>query len=49
MIAGKLKDGFSLHECNEQEKSLVRKLKLIRRDIHIMLASVGCDIADIDN
>ena len=49
LIAGKLKDGFSLHECNEQEKSLVRKLKLIRRDIHTMLASVGCDIADIDN
>ncbi|EFB2837772.1 hypothetical protein FHD46_21580 [Escherichia coli] len=48
LIAGKMKDGTSLHECSDVEKDFVKKLKLIRNDIHSQLASVGCDIeADI--
>lgn len=46
LIAGKLKDGTSLHECSDVEKDFIKKLKLIRRDIHTLLASVGCDIDD---
>ncbi|CAM7260495.1 TPA: hypothetical protein ACPVKL_001399 [Escherichia coli] len=46
LIAGKLKDGTSLHECSDVEKEFVKKLKLIRRDIHTLLASVDCDIDD---
>lgn len=46
LIAGKLKDGKSLHECSDVEKDFIKKLKLIRRDIHTLLASVGCDIDD---
>ena len=48
LIAGKLKDGFSLHECSIEEKALIKKLKLIRRDIRTMLTSVGCDL-DVDD
>lgn len=48
LIAGKLKDGVSLHECNSEEKALIKKLKLIRRDIRTMLTSVGCDL-DVDD
>ncbi|EPE9728151.1 hypothetical protein ACSN6R_000827 [Escherichia coli] len=46
LIAGKLKDGKSLHECSDVEKDFVKKLRLIRADIHSMLSSVGCDIED---
>ncbi|MBA8260519.1 hypothetical protein HVW25_07190 [Escherichia coli] len=46
LIAGKLKDGSSLHECSPDEKEFVKRLKLIRADIHSQLASVGCDIED---
>ncbi|EOY7574354.1 hypothetical protein ACQEE8_002017 [Escherichia coli] len=46
LIAGKLKDGKSLHECSDTEKEFVKRLKLIRRDIHSLLASVDCDIDD---
>ncbi|EOK6181273.1 hypothetical protein ACM73T_002936 [Escherichia coli] len=46
LIAGKLKDGKSLHECSDIEKDFVKKLRLIRADIHSMLSSVGCDIDD---
>ncbi|EKO9862802.1 hypothetical protein P1Y09_001204 [Escherichia coli] len=46
LIAGKLKDGSSLHECSPDEKEFVKRLKLIRADIHSQLASCGCDIED---
>ncbi|EFN6125223.1 hypothetical protein FVK23_00335 [Escherichia coli] len=46
LIAGKLKDGKSLYECSPDEKEFVKKLKLIRKDIHSQLASCGCDIED---
>ncbi|EON1607180.1 hypothetical protein ACLN7E_004598 [Escherichia coli] len=46
LIAGKLKDGKSLHECSEAEKQLVKRLRLIRTDINTMLRSVDCDIED---
>lgn len=46
LIAGKLKDGKSPHECSDVEKDFVKKLRLIRADIHSMLSSVGCDIDD---
>ncbi|EFN8809027.1 hypothetical protein D7D44_07455 [Escherichia coli] len=49
LIAGKLKDGFSLHECSQDEKALIKELRKCRAEIHSMLASVGCDIADVDN
>ncbi|HBC0974308.1 TPA: hypothetical protein IGZ69_003308 [Escherichia coli] len=46
LIAGKLKDGNSLHGCSPEEKEFVKRLKLIRADIHSQLASVGCDLED---
>lgn len=46
LIAGKSKDKNSLHECSAVEKDFVKKLRLIRADIHSMLSSVGCDIDD---
>ncbi|EFH4639201.1 hypothetical protein D9K04_04765 [Escherichia coli] len=46
LIAGKLKDGNSLHECSEHEKQVIKRLRLIRTDLHTMLASVDCDIDD---
>lgn len=46
LIAGKMKDGTSLHECSAEEKEFVKRLKLIRADIHSQLASVGCDLED---
>lgn len=49
LIAGKLKDGNSLHECSEAEKQVIKRLRLIRRDIHALLSSVDCDIADVEN
>ncbi|EPF7227928.1 hypothetical protein ACSTVG_001712 [Escherichia coli] len=49
LIAGKLRDEKSLHECSDAEKQVIKRLRAIRRDLHTMLASVGCDIADIDN
>lgn len=49
LIAGKLKDGFSLHECSQDEKALIKELRKCRAEIHSMLASVGCDIADVEN
>ncbi|MXD83104.1 hypothetical protein FQ035_06645 [Escherichia coli] len=44
LIDMKLKDSQSLHECNANEKEFVKRLKLIRADIHSQLESVGCDI-----
>ncbi|EFB4180461.1 hypothetical protein REO58_001711 [Escherichia coli] len=44
LIDMKLKDGQSLHECNANEKEFVKRLKLIRADIHSQLESVGCDL-----
>lgn len=44
LINMKLKDGLSLHECSDAEKQFVKRLRLIRSDIHAMLESVGCDI-----
>ncbi|ENH1243124.1 hypothetical protein ABVU25_005005 [Escherichia coli] len=44
IIAGLLKDGRSLHECNDAEKQLVKRLRLIRSDIHYQLSTVNCDI-----
>ncbi|HDT4423474.1 TPA: hypothetical protein QHK98_002587 [Escherichia coli] len=50
LIAGKLKDGNSLHECSEAEKQLVKRLRLIRTDINTMLRSVDCSVdCDIDD
>ncbi|EME5154238.1 hypothetical protein VYV02_004470 [Escherichia coli] len=46
LIAGKLKDGKSLYECSDTEKEFVKRLRLIRSDIHTMLASVDCNIED---
>ena len=46
LIAGKLKDGNSLHECSEAEKQLVKRLRLVRQDINSMLATVDCEIED---
>lgn len=49
LIAGKLKDGNSLHECSEVEKQFVKRARLIRQDINSMLATVDCEIDDIDS
>ncbi len=49
LIAGKLKDGFSEHECSRDEKILLKELRKCRAEIHSMLASVGCDISDTEN
>lgn len=49
LIAGKLKDGISLYECSQDEKILIKELRKCRAEIHSMLASVGCDIADVEN
>ncbi|HAV9805603.1 TPA: hypothetical protein JK693_000615 [Escherichia coli] len=49
LIAGKLKDGNSLYECSMEEKALIKELRKCRAEIHSMLASVGCDISDIEN
>ncbi|EEV7379318.1 hypothetical protein IM254_002374 [Escherichia coli] len=46
LIAGKLKDGKSLHECSDTEKEFVKRLKLCRRDICRLLNSVDCGIDD---
>lgn len=46
LISGKLKDGTSLYECSDVEKEFVKKLRLIRRDIHALLSMVDCDIDD---
>lgn len=46
LINMKLKDGRSLHECSDTEKQFVKRLKLIRADIHSQLESVGADIDD---
>ncbi|ENQ9333383.1 hypothetical protein ACERVH_001329 [Escherichia coli] len=46
LINMKLKDNGSVHECNSEEKEFVKRLKLIRADIHSQLASVSCDIDD---
>lgn len=44
LINMKLKDGKSLHECNQEEKQFIKRLKLIRADIHAQLEAVDCDI-----
>lgn len=49
IIAGKLKDGFSTYECSGEEKALIKELRKCRAEIHSMLASVGCDISDLEN
>lgn len=48
LIAGKLKNESSMHECNQEEREFIRRLKLIRNDIHAQLASVGCDVGGDD-
>ncbi|EER7558103.1 hypothetical protein [Escherichia coli] len=48
LIAGMLKDGRSLHECNAKEKEFVKRLRLCARDIHAQLRSVNCDIGPDD-
>ena len=49
LIAGKLKDDNSLYECSLEEKALISELRKCRKEIHSMLASVGCDISDREN
>lgn len=49
LIQGKLKDGNSLHECSIEEKALIKELRKCRAEIHSMLSSVSCDIADVEN
>ncbi|ENU3084440.1 hypothetical protein ACE4MI_003874 [Escherichia coli] len=44
LIAPKLKDNGSTYECSQEEKMFIKKLKLIRADIHSQLESVGCDL-----
>ncbi|EEZ7590694.1 hypothetical protein BG971_000741 [Escherichia coli] len=44
LIDMKLKDNGSTYECNANEEEFVKRLKLIRADIHSQLESVGCDI-----
>ncbi|EFD0455987.1 hypothetical protein FEH01_12280 [Escherichia coli] len=46
LINMKSKDNGSVYECNSEEKEFVKRLKLIRADIHSQLASCGCDIDD---
>ncbi|EFH1257285.1 hypothetical protein ACERYU_001868 [Escherichia coli] len=46
LIAPKLKDNGSPYECSQEEEMFIKKLKLIRADIHAQLHSVGCDIGD---
>lgn len=46
LIAPKLKDNGSDYECSQEEKAFIKKLKLIRADIHAQLRSVGCDVGD---
>ncbi|HGX8824184.1 TPA: hypothetical protein ACJIN1_003116 [Escherichia coli] len=49
LIQSKLKDGNSLYECSAEEKALIKELRKCRVEIHSMLSSVGCDIADVEN
>ncbi|MCH6370374.1 hypothetical protein MMU52_24225 [Escherichia coli] len=49
LISPLLRDGNSLHECNESEKQFVHRLRLVRHDIHVMLASIDADIDDLEN
>lgn len=46
LIARKLSEGGSNYDCSDEEKQFVKRLKLIRNDIHAQLASVGCDIGE---
>ncbi|HHI5607310.1 TPA: hypothetical protein ACPUU8_003504 [Escherichia coli] len=48
LIAMKLSEGGSNYDCSDGEKEFVKRLKLIRNDIHAQLASVGCDIGEED-
>ncbi|EKM0453507.1 hypothetical protein PTT54_000153 [Escherichia coli] len=48
LIAPKLKDNGSDYECSSEEKMFIKKLKLIRSDIHSQLRSVGCDVGEED-
>ncbi|HCJ9458656.1 TPA: hypothetical protein NV912_004488 [Escherichia coli] len=36
----------SLYNCNHEEEMFVRRLKLIKRDIHSQLRASGCDIEE---
>ncbi|EEW8433073.1 hypothetical protein D6C44_002734 [Escherichia coli] len=38
--------GANTINCDPQEKEFVRRLKLIRNDIHSQMRSVGCDIGE---
>lgn len=49
LINMKLKDGKSLYECSIEEKALIKELRKCRAEIHEMLRSVNCDIADVEN
>ncbi|HEI3259940.1 TPA: hypothetical protein SI319_000887 [Escherichia coli] len=46
LIAPKLNSVGSTYECSQEEEMFIKRLKLIRADIHAQLASVGCDIGD---
>lgn len=49
LIAGKSKDGSSLHECSQEEKEFVKRLKMIRSDIKSQLRSVNCSVMEEDD
>lgn len=36
----------SLHDCSEEEKLFVKRLKLIKADIHAQLKACDCDISE---
>ncbi len=39
-------DNGSLYNCNAEEERFVRRLKLIKADIHAQLRACNCDIDD---
>ncbi|HAW7815376.1 TPA: hypothetical protein JLL51_004472 [Escherichia coli] len=49
LIAPKLKENGSDYECSQEEKAFIKKLKLIRADIHSQLRSVECDVMGGDD
>lgn len=48
LITPKLKENGSAYECSQEEETFVKKLRLIRADIHAQLRSVNCDIGPDD-
>ncbi|EZJ95161.1 hypothetical protein AB71_2936 [Escherichia coli 1-182-04_S1_C3] len=39
-------DNGSLYNCNAEEERFVRRLKLIKADIHAQLRACNCDVDD---